>query len=64
VLVDGKEIQKKELVSYVYSIAHMVQPRIFLVFDKNMSFEEYIQTKILVRKFDSYNDGVPKEFMY
>lgn len=64
VLVDGKEIQKKELVSYVYSIAHMVEPRIFLVFDKNMSFEEYIQTKILVRKFDSYNDGVPKEFMY
>jgi hypothetical protein len=64
VLVDDKEIQKKELVSYVYSIAHIVQPRIFLVFDKNMSYEEYIQTKILVRKFDSYNDEVPKEFIY
>lgn len=64
VLVDGKEIQKKELVSYVYSIDHIVQPRIFLVFDKNMSYEEYFQTKILVRKFDSYNDEVPKEFIY
>jgi hypothetical protein len=64
VLVGDKEIQKKELVSYVYSIAHIVQPRIFLVFDKNMSYEEYIQTKILVRRFDSYNDEVPKEFIY
>ncbi|TRX28963.1 hypothetical protein FNW25_04205 [Flavobacterium franklandianum] len=64
VLVDGKEIQKKELVSYVYSIAHVVQPRIFLVFDKNMSYEEYIQTKILVRKLDSFNNNVPEEFIY
>jgi hypothetical protein len=64
VLVDDKEIQKKELVSYVYSIAHIVQPKIFMVFDKNMSYGEYIQTKILVRKFDSYNDEVPKEFIY
>jgi hypothetical protein len=64
VLINGKEIQKKEIVSYVYGIAHVVQPRIFLVFDKNMSYEEYIQTKILVLKFDSYNDEVPKEFIY
>lgn len=64
VLVDDDEIQKKDLVSYVYSIAHVVQPRISLVFDKNMSYEEYIQTKILVRKFDSYNDEVPKEFIF
>lgn len=64
VLVNDREIQKKELVSYVYSIDHIVQPRIFLVFDKNMSYEEYIQAKILVRKFDSYNDEVPKEFIY
>jgi hypothetical protein len=64
VLVGDKEIQKKELVSYVYSVEYIVQPRIFFVFDKNMSYEEYIQTKILVRKFDSYNDDVPKEFIY
>jgi biopolymer transport protein ExbD len=63
VLVDDEKIQKKELVSYVYSISHIVQPRIFLVFDKNMSYEEYIQAKILVRKFDSYNDEAPKEFI-
>jgi len=64
VLIDGNKIQKKELVSYVFSISHIIQPRIFLVFDKNMSYGEYIQTKILVRKFDSYNDEVPKEFIY
>jgi hypothetical protein len=64
VLVDDKEIQKKDLVSYIYSIAPIVRPKIFLVFDKNMSYEEYIQTKILVRKFDSYNDEVPKEFIF
>lgn len=64
VKVGDKVIQKSELVNYVYSIAHIVQPIIFLVFDKNMSYEEYIQTKILVRKFDSYNDEVPKEFIY
>lgn len=64
VKVGDKEIQKSELVNYVYSIDHIVQPIIFLVFDKNMSYEEYIQTKILVRKFDSYNDEVPKEFIY
>ena len=64
VLVDDEKVQKKELVSYIYSIAHIIQPRIFLVFDKNMSYEEYIQTKILVRKFDSYNDEVPREFIF
>ena len=64
VWVDAKEIQKKELVGYVYSIDPIKQSRIFLVFDKNMSYGEYIQTKILVRKFDSYNDEVPKEFIY
>lgn len=64
VLVDGKEIQKKELVSYVYNIDHIIQPRIFLVFDKNMSFDEYIQTKLLIRKFDSYNEEVPREFIF
>lgn len=63
VLVNDNEIQKDELVSYVYSIDHIVQPRIFVVFDKNMSYEEYIQTKILVRKLDSYNDEAPKEFI-
>ena len=64
VWVDDKEIQKKELVGYVYSIDPIKQSRIFLVFDKNMSYGEYIQTKILVRKFDSYNDEFPKEFIY
>lgn len=64
VLVGDEKIQKKQLVNYVYSIAHVVRPRIFLVFDKNMTYEEYIQTKILVGKFDSYNDEVPEEYIF
>jgi hypothetical protein len=46
--------------NYIYSIAHVVQPKIILSFDKNMCFEEYSQNKILFRKLDSYNDEVPK----
>ena len=65
VVVDDRKIQKKELVTYIYSISHIVQPRLFLVFDKNMSYEEYIQTKILIKKLDSYNrTEVPREYIY
>lgn len=64
VLVNKTLVKKDKVLDYVYSIDHVIQPRIFLIFDKNMSYEEYIQTKILVRKFDSYNDEVPKEFIF
>lgn len=64
ILIDDSEVKKAEILNYIYSIAHVVQPKIIFVFDKNMSFEEYIQNKILVRKLDSYNDDVPKEFIF
>lgn len=64
ILVDGLVIKKQEVLNYIYSIAHIVQPKIILSFDKNMSFEEYIQNKILVQKLDSYNDEVPREFVF
>lgn len=64
VLVDGEKVQKQEIVRYVYSIDPNIQPRILLVFDKNMSYGEYIQDKIIVRKLDSYNDKVPREFIF
>ncbi len=63
ILVDDAEVKKGEVLNYIYNIAHVVQPKIILFFDKNMSFEEYIQNKILVRKLDSYHDEVPKEFI-
>jgi hypothetical protein len=35
-----------------------------LLFDKNMSFNEYLQNKILIRELDSFNDEVPLEFIF
>jgi hypothetical protein len=64
VLVNKTLIKKEEVLDYVYSINHAIQPKILFLFDKNMSFQEYIQNKILIRKLDSYNDEVPKEFIY
>jgi len=64
VLVDEEEVSRKEVVSYVYSLNHIVKPRISLVFDKNMSYGEYIQIKILLRKLDSYTNEVPREFIF
>ena len=64
VLVNKTLIRKEEVLDYIYSIDHTIQPKILLLFDKNMSFQEYIQNKILIRKLDSYNDEVPKEFIY
>jgi len=64
VLVNKTLIKKDEVLDYVYSIDHVIQPKILLLFDKNMCFQEYIQNKILIRKLDSYNDEVPKEFIF
>ncbi len=64
VLVNKTLIKKDEVLDYVYSIDHAINPKILLLFDKNMSFQEYIQNKILIRKLDSYNEEVPKEFIY
>jgi hypothetical protein len=64
VLVNKTLIKKDEVLDYVYSIDHAINPKIVLLFDKNMSFQEYIQNKILIRKLDSYNEEVPEEFIF
>lgn len=64
VLVNKNQLKKDEVLDYVYSIDHVIQPKILLLFDKEMSFQEYIQNKILIRKLDSYNKEVPKEFIF
>ncbi len=64
VLVDNIEIKKSEALNYLYSFNFAVNPKILLLFDKNMSFEEYLQTKILIRELDKFNKEVPKEFIY
>ena len=62
--VNGVEIDKKELLNYVYSVGKAIKPKIVLLFDKNMSFNEYLQNKILIRELDSFNDESPKEFVF
>ena len=64
VLVDNIEIKKSEVLNYLYSINFAVNPKILLLFDKNMGFEEYLQTKILIRELDKFNKDVPEEFIY
>lgn len=64
VLVDNLVMKTNEVVDYVYSINYAVNPKIILVFDKNMSFNEYLQIKILIKELDTFNKEVPQEFIY
>lgn len=71
VLVNKNQLKKDEVLDYVHSRIinnykkdPNFQPQIRLFFDKNRSFQEYIQNKILIQKLYSYNDEVPKEFIY
>jgi hypothetical protein len=36
----------------------------YFSFDKNMSFNEYLQTKIIVKDLDKFNKEVPLEYIY
>ncbi|HLF52268.1 hypothetical protein [Flavobacterium sp.] len=66
VLVNKKLIKKDEVLNYVFSLDFVIQPKILLLFDKNMSFQEYIQNKILIQNLESYNKNkeVPEEFVF
>jgi hypothetical protein len=64
VLVNSMSIKKSEVAQYIYNIDYIFQPKMLLIFDKEMSYDEYIQSKILIRKLDSFNKKVPEEFIY
>jgi len=64
VFVNSMSIKKSEVAQYIYNIDYIIQPKILLIFDKEMSYDEYIQSKILIRKLDSFNKKVPEEFIY
>ncbi|MBF4505561.1 hypothetical protein IRZ83_02710 [Flavobacterium sp. JLP] len=64
VLVNNEETKKEETLEHISRIAFFVKPKVYLLFDKNMSYQEYIQNKILFKKLDSYNDEIPKEFIF
>ena len=65
VLMGNKEIKISEILPYFYSIKFKRVPDLVFLFDKDMSYEEYIQHKILVQKYVSYNlDKLPVEFIF
>jgi len=64
VLINNIEIKKEDVSNYLYSFNFAVNPKILLVFENNLSFEEYLQTKILIRGLDTFNKDVPEEFIY
>jgi len=71
VLVNKNQLKKDEVLDYVHRRINDIykkdpdfQPQIRLFFDENMSFQEYIQNKILIQKLYSYNDEVPREFIF
>ena len=64
VLINNIKIKKIEVLNYLYSFNFAINPKIVLLFDKNISFEEYLQIKILIRELDTFNKEVPEEFIY
>jgi hypothetical protein len=64
IVIHDLEIAKDSIVKYIESINFAIQPKIILVFDKNMSFNEYLQTKIIVKDLDKFNKEVPLEYIY
>jgi hypothetical protein len=63
VLVNNEEVKKEDVLMHIGRIAFFVKPKVYLLFDKNMSYQEYIETKIQFQKLNSYNDEIPKEFI-
>jgi hypothetical protein len=65
VFMGNKEIQISNILKYFYSIKFQRVPDLVFFFDKNMSYEEYIQYKILLQKDVTYNlDTLPVEFIF
>jgi len=64
ILIDNLIMKTNEVVDYIYGINYAVNPKIILVFDKNMSFEEYLQIKILIKELDTFNKEMPQEFIF
>ncbi|WP_276380513.1 hypothetical protein [Flavobacterium sp. H4147] len=65
VFMGNQEIKISEILKQFYSIKFDRVPNLVFLFDKNMSYEEYIQYKILLQKDVTYNlDKLPVEFIF
>jgi hypothetical protein len=65
VLMGNMEIQISDILKYFYSFKFQKVPDLVFLFDKNMSYEEYIQHKIVLQKYVTHNlDKLPVEFIF
>lgn len=64
VLVNSTNIKITEILNYMNRLKFEVSPTIVLAFDKNMSFQEYVSTKVIIRELDSFTKETPEEFIY
>jgi len=63
--IGNKEIKISEILQIFYSIKFDKVPDLVFLFDQDMSYEEYIQYKILLQKDVTYNlDKLPVEFIF
>ena len=64
VFMGDQEIKISEILKQFYSIKFEKVPDLVFLFDKDMSYEEYIQYKILLQKDVTFNlDKLPLEFI-
>ena len=64
VLINNIKIKRSEILNYLFSFNFAINHKTVLILDKNMSFEEYLQIKILTRELDTFNKEVPEEYIY
>lgn len=65
VFIGNTEIKISEILKHFYSIKFDRVPDLVFLFDKDMSYEEYIQYKILLQKDVTHDlDKLPLEFIF
>ncbi|UWY26673.1 hypothetical protein N4T20_13200 [Flavobacterium sp. TR2] len=65
VFMGNREIKIAEILKHFYSIKFEKVPDLVFLFDKNMSYGEYIQYKIQLHKEVTHNlDKLPMEFIF
>lgn len=65
VFMGNQEIKISEILKHFYSIKFEKVPDLVFLFDKDMSYEEYMQYKIILHKEVTHNlDKLPVEFIF
>jgi hypothetical protein len=64
VLCNNTTFDRDLIMGYLNNLDLAVTPNIILAFDKNMTFDQYLQTKVIIRELDSFTNETPKEFLF